>query len=64
MTFFSKFTSPEQSYLAALHQDHQHPVQQHLQQHEIQKTGVSEEAPSSFNNDTIKAVTAVQQIMT
>jgi hypothetical protein len=58
---FSKFTSPEQSYAAALHQDTQHqqpqalqtdgesvqhpvPVQQHLPQQEIQKTGLSVKA--------------------
>jgi hypothetical protein len=54
--FFSKFTSPEQSFSAALRQDMQHqqpqapqtygkslriPVQQHLSQHEIQRTGLS-----------------------
>jgi hypothetical protein len=57
--FFSKFTSPEQSYAAALHQDtqyqqpqtlqtdgktKQHPAQ-HLPQQEIQKTGLSIQAP-------------------
>jgi hypothetical protein len=53
---FSKFTSSQQSYAAALRQDTQqqqpqapqtyvksvqHPVQQHLPQYEFQKTAVS-----------------------
>jgi 3-dehydroquinate synthetase len=78
-TFFSKFTLPEQSYAAALRQDTQqqqpqapltdgenvrHPMQQHLPQREIQKTGVSVQTPSSPNNDTLKVATVVQQIMT
>jgi hypothetical protein len=78
-TFFSKFTSPEQSYAAALRQDSQHqrpqapqtdgksllhPVQQHLPQQEIQRTGLSVQAPRSTNSDTLKIATVVQQIMT
>jgi hypothetical protein len=79
--FFSEFISPEQSCSAALHQDAQqqqpqaphtgwkslrHPVQQHLPQQEIQKTGLLVQAPSSFNNEKIlvKVATVVQQIMT
>jgi hypothetical protein len=77
--FFSKFTTPEQSYTAALcldtqHQQPQalqtggkslrHPVQQHLPQQEIQKTGLSVQASSSTNNDMLKVATVVQQIMT
>jgi hypothetical protein len=77
-TLFSKFTSPEQSYAAALRQDTQHqqpqapqtdgksvwhPVQQHLPQQEIQKTGLSVQAPSSIN-DTLKIATVVQLIVT
>jgi hypothetical protein len=79
LTFFSKFTSPEQSFTAALHQDtkHQQPqvpqtyvkslwtlVQQHLPQQEIQKTGLSVQAPSSSNNNMLKVATVVQHIMT
>jgi hypothetical protein len=41
-----------------------HPAQQHLPQHEIQKTDLSVQAPSSSNNDTLKVATVVQQIMT
>jgi hypothetical protein len=78
-TFFSKFTSPEQSYTAALHQDTQQqqsqalqtdeksveqPVQLHVPQQEIQKVGLSVQAPSSSNNYTLKIITVVQQIMT
>jgi hypothetical protein len=62
-TFFSKFTSPQQSYAAALCQDTHHqepqvpqtygksfqtPVQQHLPQQKIQKTGASVQAPSQL----------------
>jgi hypothetical protein len=39
-------------------------VQQHLPQQEIQKTGLSVQAPSSVDNDTIKIAAVVQQIMT
>jgi hypothetical protein len=39
-------------------------VQQHLPQREIERTGVSVQAPSSTNNDMLKVVTVVQQIMT
>jgi hypothetical protein len=39
-------------------------VKRHLPQQEIQKTGVSVQAPSLFNNETIKVATVVQQIMT
>jgi hypothetical protein len=78
-TFFSKFTSSEQSYAAALRQDTQHqqpqapqtyeksfllPVQQHLPQQEIQIIGLSVQAPSSTNNDTSKITTVLQQIIT
>jgi hypothetical protein len=76
---FFQFTSPEQSYAAALCEDTQrqqpqapqtdgrsvqHPVQQHLSQQKIQKTGLSVQAPSSSNNDTLKAITVEQQIIT
>jgi hypothetical protein len=39
-------------------------VQQHLQQQEIQRTVLSVQAPSSFNNDTLKVATVAQQIIT
>jgi hypothetical protein len=39
-------------------------VQQHLPQQEIQKTGLSVQAPSSRNSDTLKVATVVQQITT
>jgi hypothetical protein len=42
----------------------QHPVQQHLPQQEIQKTGLSVQAPSSINNETLKIVSVVQHITT
>jgi broad specificity polyphosphatase/5'/3'-nucleotidase SurE len=73
------FTSPEQSYAVSLRQDTQHQqpqalqtdwksmrhtVQQHLPQQEIQKTGLSVQAPSASNNDKLKVATVVQQIMT
>jgi hypothetical protein len=76
--FFSKFTSPEQPYAAALRQDTQqqqpqtpqaegksvqHPVQQHLPQQEFQKNGLSVQAPSSSDSDKLKVATAVRQIM-
>jgi ABC-type Na+ efflux pump permease subunit len=75
---FSKFTSSEQSYAAALRQDTQHqqpqvpqtygksvqhPVQQHLLQQEYQKTGLSVQAPSLSDNDKLKVATVVRQIM-
>jgi hypothetical protein len=77
--FVSKFTSPEQSLAAALRQDMQHqqpqapqrdgkslrpPVQQHLPQQEIQKTGLSVQAPCSSNNDMLKVTTVAQPIIT
>jgi CRISPR/Cas system CSM-associated protein Csm5 (group 7 of RAMP superfamily) len=40
------------------------PVQQHLPQQEIQKTGLSVQAPSSTNSDTLKIVSVEQQIVT
>jgi hypothetical protein len=73
-TFFSKFNSPEQSYTAALRQDTQHqqpqapqtyeeglrtPVQQHLPQQDIQKTGLLIQAHSSSNSDILKVATVV-----
>jgi hypothetical protein len=68
-TFFSEFTSPQQSYAAALLQDTQHEQpqttqreQQYLPQKEFQKTGLSVQAPSSSSNDTV--ATVVHQIMT
>jgi hypothetical protein len=68
-TFFSKFTSPQQSYGAALRQDKQHQQpqttqteQQYLKQKDFQKTDLSVQAPSSSNNDTV--ATVVHQIMT
>jgi hypothetical protein len=77
--FFSKFTSPGQSYAAALWQDTQRqqpqalqtdgrsvwdPMQQHQSQQEIQKTGLSVQIPSSSNSDMLKVTTVMQQIMT
>jgi hypothetical protein len=41
----------------------QHPVQQHLPQEELQKTGLSVQSPSSSDNDKLKVATAVRQIM-
>jgi hypothetical protein len=38
-------------------------MQQHLPQQEIQRTGLSVQAPSLTNNDTLKVTTVVQQIM-
>jgi hypothetical protein len=61
--------SPEQFYAVALRHDRQHqqpqaphtywkilraPVQQHVPQQEIQRTGLSVEVPSSTNIDTLK----------
>jgi hypothetical protein len=67
--FFSKFTSPEQSYAAALCQDKQHQQpqttqteQQYLPQKEFQNTELSVQAPSSSSNDSV--ATVVHQIMT
>jgi hypothetical protein len=67
--FFSKFTSPQQSYAAALRQDKQHQIpqttqteQQYLPQKECQKIDLSVQAPSSSNNDSV--ATVVHQIMT
>jgi hypothetical protein len=77
--FFSKFASQEWSYAAALHQDMKYqisqalqtygkslqlPMQQHLPQQQMQRTGLSVQVPSSTNNDTLKIATVVQQIMT
>jgi hypothetical protein len=42
----------------------QTPVQLHLSQQEIQRTGLSVQAPSSTNNETLKVVTVVQHVMT
>jgi hypothetical protein len=63
------FTSPQQPYAAALLQDKQHQQpqtthteQQYLPQKEFHKTGLSVQAPSSPNNDTV--ATVVHQIMT
>jgi hypothetical protein len=39
-------------------------VHQHLPQREIQRTGLSVQAPSSTNNDTLKIAILVQQIIT
>jgi hypothetical protein len=39
-------------------------MQQHLPQQEIQKTGLSVEAPSLSNSDMLKVLTVMQQIMT
>jgi hypothetical protein len=39
-------------------------VQQHLTYQEIQRTGLSVQAPSSTKNDSFKIATVVQQIMT
>jgi hypothetical protein len=77
--FFSKFTSPEQSYAAELRQDTQHQqpqathsyreqlrtaVQKHLSQKEIHKMGLSVQAPSSSNYGMLNVDTVVRQIMT
>jgi hypothetical protein len=40
------------------------PVQQHLPQQGIQKIGLSVQAPSPTNSDTLKVATVVQQIIT
>jgi hypothetical protein len=39
-------------------------VQQHLPQQEIQRTGLSVQAPSSSNNDTLKVAIILPQIVT
>jgi hypothetical protein len=39
-------------------------MQQYLPQQEIQRRGLSVEAPSSANSDTLKIATVAQQIMT
>jgi hypothetical protein len=39
-------------------------VQKRVPQQEIQGTGLSVQAPSSTNNDTLKTATAMQQIIT
>jgi hypothetical protein len=41
-----------------------YPVQRHLPQQEIQKTGLAVQSPSSSNNDTLKISTVAQHIMT
>jgi hypothetical protein len=41
-----------------------HPVQQYLPQQEIQKTGLSEQAPSWTNVDMLKVATVMQQKVT
>jgi hypothetical protein len=41
----------------------QHPVQQHLPQQEMQRTGLSVQAPSSSDNDRLKVAIVVRQIM-
>jgi cell division protein FtsN len=68
-TFFSKFTSPQRSYAAALRQDKQNQQpqttqteQQYLPQKEFQKTELSVQATSSSNNNSV--ATVVHQIMT
>jgi hypothetical protein len=75
---FSKFPSSEQFYTAALVQNTQHqqpqapqiygkgvwlPMKQHLLQQEIQRTGLSVQAPNSSNNDMLKVDIVVQQII-
>jgi hypothetical protein len=68
MLFF-KFTSPQQSYADALHQDKQQQQpqatqteQQYLRQMDFQKRGLSVQALSSPSSDTV--ATVVHQIMT
>jgi hypothetical protein len=39
-------------------------VQEHLPQQEIQRTGLSVQAPSSTNNDMLKIAIVLQQIIT
>jgi hypothetical protein len=41
-----------------------HPVQQRLPQQEVQRTGLSVQAPSSSNNETLKVAIVIQQIKT
>jgi hypothetical protein len=70
---FSKFTSPEQSFTAALHQDtkHQQPWEKLADPYapasattgNSENTSVSTD-PSSSNNDMLKVANIVQQIMT
>jgi hypothetical protein len=76
-TFFSKFTSSEQSYAAASRQDTQQQQPQARRQtgkraahrsaasplQDIQKTGLSVRAPSSSDYDKLKVSTVVRQIM-
>jgi hypothetical protein len=40
-----------------------HPVRQHLPQKQIQKTGLSVQAPSSSINDMLKVAIAMQHAM-
>jgi hypothetical protein len=61
--FFSKFTSPQQSYAAALRQDKQHQQpqatqtqQQYLPQREFQKRGLSVQVPTLSSNTTVATV--------
>jgi hypothetical protein len=71
-----KFTSPDQSFTDALQQDMQYQqpqalqtygkslrptVQHHLSQQEIQRKGLSVQAPNFSNSDTLKIATVVQQ---
>jgi hypothetical protein len=78
-TFSCKFTFPQQLNAAALCQATQHqlpqapqryekslwtPVQQHLPQYEIQRTGLSVQALRLTNSDMLKIATLVQQIFT
>jgi predicted membrane protein len=62
-TLFSKLTSSQQSYADALRQDKQHQQpqamqteRQYLSQRKFQKTHLSVQVPSSFNNDTVASV--------
>jgi hypothetical protein len=41
-----------------------HPIQQYVPQKEIQKTGLSVQAPSLTHSDMFKVITVVQQIIT
>jgi hypothetical protein len=74
---FSKFTSSEQSYATALSQDTQQqqpqapqtdgksmqdPVQQHLPQQEIQKTGLSVQDRNLSDNDKLKVATDDERV--
>jgi hypothetical protein len=73
----SSLSSPHQSSPTQLHciktlntsnhknrRSFQTTVQKHLPQQEIQRTGLSVQAPSSTNNDTLKIITVVQLIIT